>query len=286
MTGVLAHELQALVGFEPGERVLSLYVRTDPRDPANTNHVPGWLIAARNHLRELQAAAKRDGDRDQRLAVRELTEQARKRLEGLGADERGRSVALFLTPSGTLELRLTLQLPVRADSFMWDERPFVFPLVDVVDRGRATGLVLVDGEHVRLLHWEQGRIQGPDGSTWTLSVPEWRHYAAYAAANPARGQQAVTHQEHYEARLENRREQFFASAANAIETRLAELQWPRILVAAEGQTATRFTAALSPVLRERIIETIDANFVTPTRATWRMASNPCSSTRGATSSKR
>jgi len=77
---------------------------------------------------------------------------------------------------------------------MWDERPFVSPLVDVVDRGRATGLVLVDGEHVRLLHWEHGRIEEPDNSTWTLSVPEWRSYAAYAAANPSRGQQTATHQ--------------------------------------------------------------------------------------------
>ena len=44
-------EVHALAGADLGERVLSVYARTDPRDPANTNHVPGWLIAARKHLR-------------------------------------------------------------------------------------------------------------------------------------------------------------------------------------------------------------------------------------------
>jgi hypothetical protein len=28
----------------PGTPVLSVYVRTDPRDPANTAAVPGWLV--------------------------------------------------------------------------------------------------------------------------------------------------------------------------------------------------------------------------------------------------
>jgi Bacterial archaeo-eukaryotic release factor family 10 len=259
VTGDLERELHALAGSEPGERVLSLYARTDPRDPANTNHVPGWLIAARNHLRSVQAAAERDGDRERRLALLELANRAQQRLEALAPDERGRSAALFLTPSGALERRLTLQLPVREDGAFWDERPFVSPLVDVVDRGRPAGVVLVGSEHVRLLHTEQGRIDEPEGSTWTFSVPEWRRYAAYAAANPTRGQQTATHHEHYRARLENRREQFFAAAARATEARLRELGWPRVVIAAEGQVAERFTAALSSDLRDRAIAVLDAN---------------------------
>jgi hypothetical protein len=95
VSGDLQRELHALAGCEPGERVLSLYARTDPRDPANPNHVPGWLIAARSHLRELDATADRDGSREQRLAPRALTDQARHRLELLEPADRGRSVALL-----------------------------------------------------------------------------------------------------------------------------------------------------------------------------------------------
>lgn len=35
----------------PGTPVLSVYVRTDPRDPANTATPPGWLVELRNGLR-------------------------------------------------------------------------------------------------------------------------------------------------------------------------------------------------------------------------------------------
>jgi hypothetical protein len=98
---MLRAQLHAFAELEPGERVLSLYARTDPREPASTNSVPGWLIAARNHLRELVAAGERDGDREQRLALRGLVERARQRLETLEPGERGRSVALFLSPQGS-----------------------------------------------------------------------------------------------------------------------------------------------------------------------------------------
>jgi len=40
----------------PGAPVLSVYVRTDPRDPANTAAVPGWLMELRNCLREVSGA--------------------------------------------------------------------------------------------------------------------------------------------------------------------------------------------------------------------------------------
>ena len=48
---IVALGQSALAGLEPGERVLSLYARTDPRDPANTNHVPGWLTCSQQPSR-------------------------------------------------------------------------------------------------------------------------------------------------------------------------------------------------------------------------------------------
>ena len=55
--------------------VLSVYVRTDPRDPANTAAVPGWLVELRNGLRGVSREVDEGESRDQRLAVRELRER-------------------------------------------------------------------------------------------------------------------------------------------------------------------------------------------------------------------
>ena len=44
-------QIRDLALRRPGTPVLSVYVRTDPRDPANTAAVPGWLVELRNSLR-------------------------------------------------------------------------------------------------------------------------------------------------------------------------------------------------------------------------------------------
>ena len=50
-------QIRDLALWRPGTPVLSLYVRTDPRDPANTVAVPGWLVELRNSLREVSRDA-------------------------------------------------------------------------------------------------------------------------------------------------------------------------------------------------------------------------------------
>ena len=130
---------------------------------------------------------------------------------------------------------------------------------NVVDRGAATGVVLVGGDSIRLLEIRAGHIDEPDDSTYELSLGDWRPFKAYSSANPARGQQTVSHQEHYEARVEEQRGKLFVAAAEAAAERAEGLGWERIVIAAEGQVATRFQAALPEQLRRRVITTLDHN---------------------------
>ena len=252
-------ELRVLATESPDRPVLSVYARTDPRDPANTNHTPAWQIELRNGLRAVAERLDDDGDRLQRRSFETLRARVERGLAELSPSERGRSVVWFLHADGETSRRLSLQLPVRRDAVVWDDRPFVSPLVDVVDRGAATGVVLVGGDSVRLLQIRAGHIDEPDDSTYELSLGDWRPFKAYASANPARGQQTVSHQEHYEARVEEQRGKLFETAAEATAKRAEGLGWERIVIAAEGQVATRFQAALPEQLRRRVITTLDHN---------------------------
>jgi hypothetical protein len=149
--------VRELATLEPGVPVLSLHIRTDPRDPANTAATPKWLVELRNRLREVADAANEQEPRGQRLARRELSARAESEVLELSPRERARGLAWFITSDGAVNRRFTLQLPPRATLARWDDRPFVSPLVDVVDRGRPTGLVLVSAEAIRLLHWQLAR---------------------------------------------------------------------------------------------------------------------------------
>ena len=252
-------ELRALATEIPDLPVLSVYARTDPRDPANTNHTPAWQIELRNGLRAVAERLESDGDRPQQRLFETVRSRIERGLAQLSPSERARSVVWFLHADGETSRRLSLQLPVRRDAVVWDDRPFVSPLVDVVDRGAATGVVLVGGDSIRLLQIRAGHIDEPDDSTYEMSLGDWRPFEAYASANPARGQQTVSHQEHYEARVDEQRGKLFETAAAATAERAEGLGWERLIVAAEGQVATRFHEALPEDLRRRVITTLDHN---------------------------
>jgi len=256
LTAGLVQELAAL---DPGEPVLTIVLRTDPRDPANTAGTPAWILGLRNGLRAIASTLEERAEREERLAFRELREQVERDLLALEPAERARGLAAFVTPSRSLDYRVALQMPPADHVVRWDRRPFISPLVDVADRGRATGLVLVAGDAVRVLHWEAGRVEEPENSLYELELGEWRRYAAYAMANPARRQQTATHVASYEQRVDEWRKRFLTTAAKATAARLNELGWKRIVVAAEGQAAGAFARELPREVAERVVAEVEAN---------------------------
>jgi len=98
-------ELRALATETSDQPVLSVYVRTDPRDPANTNHTPAWEIELRNGLRAV--SENLDGDQTQQRSFEALRARVERELVELSASERGRSVAWFLQADGETSRRIT-----------------------------------------------------------------------------------------------------------------------------------------------------------------------------------
>jgi len=260
--GAFAPSLVAELALaRPATPVLSAYVRTDPRDPANTNHVPGWLVELRNGLRTIGDRLDRDGPRSERLAYRGLRTAVEADIVELEPSERARGVAWFRAVDGTIDRRLRLQLPPRETSVRWDARPFVSPLADVADRGRATGLVLVAQDRVRLLHWEAGLVSEPHRSLYELELGDWREYAAYAMANPARGQQTATNTAVYDARVEEWQGRFLRETAKATTSRIGELGWRRLVLAGELTLVEAFADALPPDVGDRVVARVAANLL-------------------------
>lgn len=251
--------LRTLATADPGPPVLSVYARTDPRDPVNTHHSPAWEIELRNGLSAVTDRLEAGDDRDLRLTFRTLRERVEDELINLDPAQRARSVAWFLTADGSDSRRLSLQLPVRADTVVWDGKPFVSPLVDVADRGAATGVVLVGLEHVRLMHIEQGEASEPEDSGYDISTGDWRPFAGAGGGSPTAGMRPTAHKARHEARIEKRRGRHFRAAAADTAKRLDELGWESVALVAEHQVAVEFREELTPDFAARVAVELDLN---------------------------
>jgi Bacterial archaeo-eukaryotic release factor family 10 len=243
----------------PGTPVLSVYVRTDPRDPANTAAVPGWLVELRNSLRDLGREVDLRESREQRMAFRDLREQVERDVLALGPADRGRGLAWFRAVGGVLDHRFTLQLPPITTMARWDDRPYVSPLVDVAERGRPAGLVLVTAEAVRLLHWQDGRVSEPARSLYEIEPGQWRDYDAYAGY-PGRSP-AGLHVAEFDQRIAEWRQRFLRATAQAVAAQVADLGWHRILLAGEPRVTAPFLQQLPEPARGQVAATVDTNLI-------------------------
>lgn len=251
--------LRELIDVETDGPVLSVFSRTDPRDPANSSETPGWRIALKNGLKEAEAQAEANGARAE--AVRKLGKAAEQRIEGAGANERGRSVALFLSEDGSLDYFHTFQIPVRADMVALDAGAVVWPMVDVIDRGAQTGLVLMSHDRIRLLDWADGHADDLEYSVYDLELGDWRDYRGPAPANPARAQQSANQSDAYSDRVEAWRSKFSKAAAKNIAESSQELGMERLVIAADGDLGRDFVEALPAGTKEMVVATVATNLI-------------------------
>jgi len=252
-------QIRDLALHRPGTAVLSVYVRIDPHDPANTAAVPGWLVELRNSLRELGREVDLRESRDRRIAIRELRERVERDVLGLEPAERGRGLAWFRTADGSLDHLFTLQLAPLGTLVRWDDRPYISPLAEVAGRGRPTGLVLVSAEAVRLLHWQDGRVTEPVQSLYEIELGEWRDYDAYAGY-PGRSP-AGLHVAEFDRRVREWRQRFLRATARAVGARVAGLGWHRMLLIGEPRVTGPFLRELPEQASGQVAATVEANLI-------------------------
>lgn len=240
--------------------VLSIFSRTDPRDPANLSETPGWLVALRNGLRD--AAATVEGNHEATEAIRRLSKEAETRLTGASAHERGRSVALFLSADGTVDIFHTFQIPLREDFVAFENGAVIWPAMDLLDRGQRTGIIVLSQDQIRLLEWEDGVINDLESSIYNLELGDWRQYRG--VGGDGRTQHSASHVDSHEDRVEAWRHRFMKDAAKAIAESTKDLNLERLVVVADGDLSTDFMGALPQELRERVVTVVALNLIDST----------------------
>jgi hypothetical protein len=257
-------EMRDLIDRETEGPVLSVFCRTDPRDPSSRSETPGWLVALRNGLKG--AAAGFEGDHQSLQQVDKLSSAAEKRIINASAVERGRSVALFLSACGAIDSFHTFQIPVRDNYVSIESGAAIWPMVDVLDRGQRTGLVLVSHDHIRVLEWQDGHARDLEASSYDLELGDWRDYRGTARPGPRGSGHAVNNESAYDDRVEDWRARFIKAASKNVAETSKDLDFDRLLVAADGDLCSEFVDSLPKQTGDLVQATVATNLIDMTSA--------------------
>lgn len=237
-------QLRDLVDRQSDGKVLSVFCRTDPRDPENSGENPAWMINLKNRTRD--ALEKIDPGHESHQVAKRLAEEAERRIEETTAEERGRSVAYFLSEDGLIDEVHTFQIPVREGFVTFDSGPVVWPIVDVIDRGQRTGMLLLSNDNVRLLEWFDGTAHEIEASDMDQD-----------SDTPAAAFHDVA---------KEWRNKFTAHTVTVISEAVSKLGFDRLIVAADGELGSDFETSMPALLSESLIEIVPINLIDQTAA--------------------
>ncbi len=139
-------DLQEFIAYQPGFPVLSVYLSVDP----SLGSADAYKLRLRQLIKEFDENAAGDVEAIERYIEHEY-------------DWSGRSLVLFSCAKDHFFRSYALSLPVR-DRARRLNRPYVKPLVDLIDNYGNYGVALVDKQGIRMFHFHLGELWEQQGT--------------------------------------------------------------------------------------------------------------------------
>jgi len=242
--------LPALVAHTDRLGVLSIYVDADPAEQSTNNTT--WAVEVRSALDALVERLRDEGPRETWVAVRDALAD----LEGEIADlvsprTRGRGRVMFIAVESGVVWRWSFQLPVQS-AVVFEPRPFVSPLVSLLEQAGPVGVVMAHRDGLRLAEIHFGEATDIATLDFSAAQDDWREMKGPANANPAVAQQAAPQRDRFERRLDEHRARFLVDAAQRVGDEARTRGWRAVVMAGDA----RYTAPVESALPADLTPTV------------------------------
>lgn len=197
-------------------------------------------IELKNRLAELERNIAEEGPADRAALLRGTIAELSTDLERLtDPTAPGRGRALFVALGEDEPTRFACQMPL-PNRVVYGEDPFIHPLLELLDEGQATGVVIASEAEVVIWEWRLGELEQLEQliASESLEAPHERSGPVSAASErrsttPAREQR--------QARERDRVQQLMRNAAAEAARQASERGWERILISG-GERLTDLVA--------------------------------------------
>jgi hypothetical protein len=207
--------LRQLSEWDPEGGVVSVYLVIDHADRSE-----GWRIELKDRLAEVDRAA---------------AERILSRFRRDAPPPAGRTQVGYVEVGGRRrEIWNGFQMDGVTTEVVAAGRPYLAPLMRLLEDGSPAGVVVVSLERVRVLEWALGRIEELSGWELEITSLDW-HERKSPRRDPARGTGAsASGRDQHAQRLEHNRERFLKQAGRLVASRYRERPWRRVVVIGEG----------------------------------------------------
>jgi hypothetical protein len=240
---ITREDLLDLQHHAPKTAVLSVYLARGEVDKSALRYGQSALNAG---LRELQ---QRYPD-DRQLAA--AAERTRRIYRKLPREDRQRNLVLFLSLDPEWLWWRTLQISP-GNRFVWMDRPYLRPLVGLLDAAPPVGVIAAAQGIVRLLTWTQGIIEEAAARKFALADRDWRRYVGPAPSHPGVSRQTSTDVDKYGDRVAVHVRRFLQDVgAEAVHVG-EQARWERIVVLAAPDLEQAITGVLPEPWTSRVL---------------------------------
>lgn len=228
--------------------ILSVYVDAEPGERPN---LEGTAIDLKNRFRELQRRVSEE-DPSQNRDVSASLDRLWPEVEKLASPtEPGRGRVLFGALGGDWVLRLESHMAGLKNRLVFDESPFLHPLLELLDEGRSAGVVLVSSEEARVYEWRLGVLRSL--SQMKDEYVEAPHERSGQIGGGPSGRFDTPMREQRQSRDRDLAQRFLADVVSNVSNLATERGWERILVSG-GERWTESTISRFPeTLQGRLI---------------------------------
>ena len=222
--------------------VLTAYLETNPADPRNLRHPPGYLIWLKSQARDIEENVPES----ERKTFREQIERLEEHLTQY--PPRARSVVIFAGP----EVWQAISLHVEAEDELFWGLPSLSQMLWLMDEHRLCGVVVADRSGAQLFHYWMGEITKDHEARLNIDTSQWRRKDLKPPSQPGVEVLRGSHRDAFERRVEAQYASFYSKEAEHIRAwadawklnavflmgppKLVELVWNKLPKSVQGRT--------------------------------------------------
>ena len=242
-----------LLGWTCPHGVISIAVTIDPEDRSEP-----WRIELKNGLSAVVEKADPEAGHEARLALEETAARVLDRFPAEYRHGEGRAQLGFVEVSREddgQEEWFQAQLPLSRTEVVHNSRPYLYPLLRLLDEGAPRGVLVASSEEARLLHWELGSIEQLEEFELESFALDWRERRSPRPADPSSGQGVTSSgRDQHRQRLDANRQHFLREVGAAFAGRARERGWEETLVLARPELAEELREGAGPGLALRVAD--------------------------------